>query len=242
MDNITAPGAGIVFATDDIGDVHYPRTKISFGADGSAADVSSSNPLPVTFGANPLNVDFPETQAVVGPLTNAQLRQEPVEVSGDISIVGTVPVSGPITDQQLRAVPVDVNVEGTVPVSAQALPLPTGAATSALQTAGNNAIAALRGTEYETVAASQTDQVLGAVGAVGDFLESLLIVPSSLSPGAISIQDGTAGVDITVFAGGPDSVSTLHPFSVVLGIRALSTGWRVTTGAAVSVVASGNFT
>jgi hypothetical protein len=45
-DNITAPASGAVLATDDIGGVHHPRTKISIGADGSAADVHAGNPLP----------------------------------------------------------------------------------------------------------------------------------------------------------------------------------------------------
>lgn len=44
---ITA-GSGTSIATDDIGGVHYPRTKISIGADGSATDLSSANPMPVS--------------------------------------------------------------------------------------------------------------------------------------------------------------------------------------------------
>lgn len=51
-------------------------------------------------------------------LTDAQLRATPV------------PVSGPLTDVQLRATAVAVNGSGfTQPVSADSLPLPTGAAT-----------------------------------------------------------------------------------------------------------------
>jgi hypothetical protein len=50
-DNITAlanTGSGTdVFATDDIGGVNYPRTKIGFGVDGSYTDVSHSHHLPV---------------------------------------------------------------------------------------------------------------------------------------------------------------------------------------------------
>jgi hypothetical protein len=50
-DNITAlanTGTGTdVFATDDIGGVNYPRTKIGFGVDGSYTDVSHSHHLPV---------------------------------------------------------------------------------------------------------------------------------------------------------------------------------------------------
>ena len=48
-DNVTAnPGAGgPVFATDDIGGVNYPRSKVVFGVDGTATDVSANDPLPV---------------------------------------------------------------------------------------------------------------------------------------------------------------------------------------------------
>jgi hypothetical protein len=95
--------------------------------------------------------------------------------------------------------------------------------------------------EYETVAASQTDQVLGATGATGDLLARLLIVPASTSPGAVSIKDG-AGSAITVFTGGAASVTTLTPFSIPLNLYSLAGSWKVTTGAAVSVLASGNFT
>lgn len=96
--------------------------------------------------------------------------------------------------------------------------------------------------DYETVAASQTAQVLGATGAAGDFLAALLIVPATTSPGAVSIKDGSSGTTITVFTGGSSSVSNLVPFPIPLGLTALSDGWRVTTGANVSVVAIGDFT
>jgi hypothetical protein len=43
---ITA-GSGTSIATDDIGGAHYQRVKPAFGVDGSAVDVSASNPLPV---------------------------------------------------------------------------------------------------------------------------------------------------------------------------------------------------
>lgn len=48
-DNIEANSGsgGGVFATDEIAGVHHPRTKVQFGVDGSATDVSSSAPLPV---------------------------------------------------------------------------------------------------------------------------------------------------------------------------------------------------
>ncbi len=100
----------------------------------------------------------------------------------------------------------------------------------------------LRQDEYETVAASQTDQVLGATGAANDYLAGLLVVPATTSPGAVSIKDGSGGSAITVFTGGATSVTNLVSFFVPLGIRATSAGWRVTTGTNVSVIAVGDFT
>jgi hypothetical protein len=95
--------------------------------------------------------------------------------------------------------------------------------------------------DYETVAASATDQVLGPTGGTGDWLATVWIVPATTSPGAVSIKDG-AGSAITVFTGGATSVSNLVPFPVTLGIKSAAGAWKVTTGTNVSVIASGNFT
>lgn len=109
----------------------------------------------------------------------------------------------------------------------------------------------LRPLRYNTVAASQTAQVLvkqadtvagatAGVGAKGDILETLLIVPASLSPGAVAILDGATSIN--VFAGGTASVGDLKPFLVVVGARSINGPWAVTTGANVSVVALGRLT
>jgi hypothetical protein len=100
------------------------------------------------------------------------------------------------------------------------------------------------GTDYETVAASQTAQMLGATGAVGDYLAGVLIVPATTSPGAVSIKDGN-GSAITIFTGGAASVATLQPFFVPLGAKCVASatpGWQVTTGANVSAIGVGSFT
>ena len=97
------------------------------------------------------------------------------------------------------------------------------------------------GTSYETVAASQTDQAMGATGAAGDFLAGVLIVPATTSPGAVSIKDG-AGSAITIFTGGVGSVASLVPFFVQWGANSAAGAWKVTTGANVSAVGVGQFT
>ncbi len=95
--------------------------------------------------------------------------------------------------------------------------------------------------EYETVAASQTDQVLGEGEVKGDTLLGLLVVPATTSPGAITIKDGDGGA-ITVFTGGASSVSNLVPFMIPIGAKSTAGAWKVTTGANVSVLAIGDFT
>lgn len=113
--------------------------------------------------------------------------------------------------------------------------------------AGTNVIGSVKvkgaGT-YNTVAASQTAQALtgGSGGATGDYLEGLLVIPAAAAAGTVSIKDG-AGSAISLFAGGGvTALLTLIPFFVP--IDAVSTGgaWSVTTGANVSVVATGTFT
>lgn len=140
-DNITVnPGSGgATIATDDIAGKHYQRVKLTFGVDGAAADVSATDPLPVT------GQFYPATQpvsiagtvpvavanaslAVTGPLTDAQLRASAVTLQYGSTPTVTVgnaslAVTGPVTDAQLRASP--------VAISAAALPLPAGAATEA---------------------------------------------------------------------------------------------------------------
>lgn len=93
---------------------------------------------------------------------------------------------------------------------------------------------------YETVAASQSDQVLGGNGAAGNIISKLIIVPATTSPGAVSIKDG-GGSAITVFTGGASSVSNLAPITVLLDAVSISGAWKVTTGANVSVIAVGKF-
>lgn len=97
--------------------------------------------------------------------------------------------------------------------------------------------------DYETVAASQTDQMMGATGAIGDRLDGLLVIPATTSPGEVSIEDGSTNT--VVFAGGATSVSNLIPFFIPFGtsgILSVNGGWEITTGANVSAIAFGQFT
>lgn len=96
------------------------------------------------------------------------------------------------------------------------------------------------GWEYETVAASQTGQVIGATGGKGDYISHLIVIPATTSPGNVLLLDNATS--ITVFTGGASSVTNLVPFMVPLGMKSVSGAWKVTTGANVSVIAVGDFT
>ena len=95
--------------------------------------------------------------------------------------------------------------------------------------------------QYETVAASQTAQVIGGAGSIGDYMHSLLIIPATTSPGAVAIKDG-ADTAVTVFTGGASSLSNLVPFMIPLMMKSRTGAWAVTTGADVSAIAVGRFT
>lgn len=175
-DNVSVtPGAGTTIAADEIGGVFYQRVKVAHGADGSATDTSSANPLPVTVSNSNAN--------------------------GQATAANSAPVV-PASDVSARVI--------------------------------NGAF------EYETVAASQTAQVIGATGATSDYISHILVIPATTSPGNVLLLDNATS--ITVFAGGASSVSNLVPFVIPLGMKSVSGAWKITTGANVSCIAVGDFT
>lgn len=95
------------------------------------------------------------------------------------------------------------------------------------------------GGHYETVAASQSDQALGAAGAKGDFLRHLIIIPGAVTAGTVSIKDGSGGA-INVFVTG--TLTALNPIIIPIGARSTSGAWKVSTGADVTAIAIGQFT
>jgi hypothetical protein len=92
---------------------------------------------------------------------------------------------------------------------------------------------------YETVAASQTDQVLGSTGAgVGDYIERLICVVATPATSNVLIQDGD-GTAITVL---PAAVAAaVGTYVIEVGAYSVIGAWSVTTGAGVSVLAIGKF-
>ena len=92
--------------------------------------------------------------------------------------------------------------------------------------------------QYETVAASQTDQVLGGTGATGDYLHRIIITVATAATAAVDIQDGT-DTAISIMPNSPGS--GIGVYVVDLELRSKTGAWSVTTGAGSTVLAVGIF-
>ena len=91
------------------------------------------------------------------------------------------------------------------------------------------------GTTYETVAASQTAQVLGQSGAVGDTIVRLIITVNTALTSTVTIIDGSTSIALM------PATTVVGIYSIDLGVQSVSGPWKVTTGAGATVVAVGNF-
>jgi hypothetical protein len=114
---LNSGSGGDTIASDDIAGIKYQRVKPSLGADGTATD------------AVPISAGMDTTGAAV----------QAVGIVGQLDDTSTTAVTenqfAPVRISTRRALLVEGVASGTaVPVSAASLPLPSGAATSALQT------------------------------------------------------------------------------------------------------------
>jgi hypothetical protein len=89
--------------------------------------------------------------------------------------------------------------------------------------------------QYETVAASQTAQVLGGTGAIGDYLHRVIVVVNTAATSTVTILDNAT----TVFT--MPAVTPVGVYSLEVNAVSASGSWRVTTGAGVTVAAVGIF-
>jgi len=144
-----------------------------------AVTATDTKPLPVDIQAATLNLSGDIT---VGNVTvdNTSINPVPVADAGGSLTVddggGSITVDGPLTDTQLRATPIAVEQASQ--------PLPTGAATAALQTTGNSSLGSIN-TKLPSLAS-------GRVPVDG----SGVTQPVSDGGGSLTVDDG--GSSITV--------------------------------------------
>lgn len=152
------------------------------------------------------------------------------------ALVGKIKLSDGTTDATCGTYGTAPGAVGALNVNANV----TNALSPGRATPANSAPVVPASQTYKTVAASQTAQVLGSTGATGDWLDFVLIIPASTSPGAVTLLDNATS--ITIFAGGASSVASLVPFAVPIRAVSASGAWKLTTGASVSAIGVGNFT
>jgi hypothetical protein len=88
---LNSGSGGATLAADDIAGIHHQRVKIQHGADGSATDVSTASPLPISDAGGSLTVDN-STLAVVGGGTEATAMR--VTIASDSTGVVSVDDNG----------------------------------------------------------------------------------------------------------------------------------------------------
>ena len=91
---------------------------------------------------------------------------------------------------------------------------------------------------YETVAVSQTAQVLGATGATGDFLHRLIINVITVASADVTLLDNATSIVINT--GGADLLEGVY--SIEFNMASQSGAWKITTGAGATVIGVGRFT
>lgn len=155
---------------DNVGGKLYPRVKMTFGVDGTANDVSASNPLPVTFGG---------TSPVSGTVSLQGTIPVSMSGSGTTAISGTVPISG------------TTSVAGTVPISGTVATSGTVFTSDTTLGAGedlvnNRTVVEERFNPYFIGTAGTT-----TVKSVSGFIHTLTVTGGTA--GAITGYDSTAG-------------------------------------------------
>lgn len=88
---------------------------------------------------------------------------------------------------------------------------------------------------YETVAASQTGQVLGGAGAKGDFLHRLVVTVTTSATSQVTLLDGATSYIII------PANAAVGVYPIMIEAASASGAWSVTTAAGVSVFATGIF-
>lgn len=128
---LNAGSGGAVLATDDIGGVHYQIQKLAYGALDSATLVDTSNRLPTSAAQNGTWNITNISGTVSLPTGAATAAKQPALGTAGSASADVITVQGIAS---MTALKVDGSAV-TQPVSAAALPLPSGASTSAKQPA-----------------------------------------------------------------------------------------------------------
>lgn len=91
--------------------------------------------------------------------------------------------------------------------------------------------------DYVAVAASQTDSAVGPA-KVGVLLERVIASVATAATGTVTLTDGNVAIPLLA------ANTPIGTYSIAVGARSKGTttpGWKVTTGAGVTLIAVGRF-
>jgi len=95
--------------------------------------------------------------------------------------------------------------------------------------------------QYEHVGVSQTAQVLGGTGAVGDYLHRIVCTVSTAATSLVQVVDGS-GAGVLTHTVLPNNVGGgVGVYNIELNAVSANGAWKITTGAGVEVMAVGIF-
>jgi len=209
-DNINVTeGVGRTVATDEIGGISWQRVKIGLGADGTAVDWLGG----------------------AGAVSAAVAR---VTLGSDDPAVASLAILDDWDESDRAKVNLIVGQAGIAAGAGV-----TGVTVPRVIEASDSPLSKPVSGHFERVAASQTNQVLGPTGALGDYIARIVIVPATTATGQVLLID--SATSYTIFTGATWTAD-LKPLVVELGMYSVEGSWRITTGANLSVIAIGRFT
>jgi hypothetical protein len=227
-DNVVANAGsgGSTFATDDIAGVHYPRTKMVWGADGAVNDTSAAAPLPVGDAGGSLTVDNAALSVTGGGVEATALR---VTLASDSTGVVSVDDNGASLTVDNAALSV---VGGGVEATALRVTLASDS-TGVLSVDDNGGTLTVDGTVTAVGAAADGAAVSGnpvlVAGYDGTNVQTLLTnasghlqVTALDGGGALTVDDGGSSltVDGTVtanLAAGTNNIGDVDVLSIAAG-------------------------
>lgn len=233
-------GSGTTLATDEIGGVHYPRSKISIGANGSATDLAfgqglSNASIPVVIASDQSAIDVNATVEVTvtdvtvtssalptGAATEATLAGVALESGGNLATIAGKDFATQTTLSSLNGKVTACNT-GAVVVSSSALP--SGASTAAKQPALGTA-----GSAASDVISIQGIASMTPV-AVSDNSSSLTVDAPVGTPVFVRLSDGSSAITTL-----PVSLASVPSHAVTVASGGVASG-AIASGA----VASGAF-
>jgi hypothetical protein len=235
---------------------HFERVKIVYGAPNCGADISDSNPLPVSIigggGGSSGGLTNTELRASAVPVSGAfypatQPISGTVSVSGSVAVTGTfyqatqpvsiastVAVSGPLTDTQLRASAVPVSGafwQSTQPVSIAATVAVSGPLTDTQLRASNVNVS------VQNASLAVTQSGTWNVGTLSGITNAVTITPPTMTKGTqgstgLSVQDlKDAGRVQKIFSASFTAATT----EALIALTPIADGTAAATGTSFTV-------